>query len=460
LSNKISDLAKEVVHDAEEKVSKVAHDATEKVAGVAHDAAVSVISIEKKLVSSLRHFLHMSASGGIVLVIASVLAIIIANSDLSSFYHYIFNEVHFRIGFADNAGGDFEVEESLLHWINDGLMALFFFLVGLEIKREVMEGGLSTRDRFLLPAFAAVGGMAIPALVFWFINRDNPAGIHGWAIPAATDIAFALAILGLLGSRAPTSLKILLTAIAVIDDLGAILIIAIFYSGTIQFIPLYFAAVALAGLFILNQRKVCELFPYVLLGLWLWLAVLESGIHATLAGVIVAMFIPMKCPTRPGYSPVKSMEHSLHPWIAFGVLPIFGFANAGVPFEGLSWSDVMDPVTLGIILGLFVGKQLGVFGLLWLCIVTGLSPKPQGTNWVQLYAVAVLCGVGFTMSLFIGGLAYEGIEMQASVRLGVIIGSVLSAALAYLLLFLSSAAKDVTVKADKSDSLPTLEDFK
>ncbi len=450
MDKKISDLAKEVAHDAEEKVSKVAHDATEKVSEVAHDALESVVRVEQKFVASLRHFLHMSASGGIVLVITSILAIIVANTDLYQYYHYFFNEVYFRIGFSDTYGANFKVQESLLHWINDGFMALFFFLVGLEIKREVLEGGLSTRERFVLPMVAAIGGMVAPALIYWFINQDNPAGMHGWAIPAATDIAFALAVLGLLGSRVPTSLKVLLTAIAVMDDIGAILIIAVFYAGTIHLLPLYFAAAALLGLLTLNRLRVCNLMPYLILGVILWLSVLESGLHATLAGVVAALFIPMRCSKQPGYSPVKSLEHSFHPWVAFGVLPLFAFANAGVPFEGLSFSDLFEPVTLGIIAGLFLGKQIGVFGMLFIAIKCGFSPKPEGTSWIQLYALSILCGIGFTMSLFIGSLAFEGIDMQASVRLGVMVGSVLAAVVAYLLLFLSSAAKEGRVKAVKN----------
>lgn len=449
-SKDIGKIAKNVVGGAEQKVSTAAHDAVE-----------SVSRVENKIVESLRQFLNMTASGGIVLVIASIAAIIIANSGLNEYYHYFLNEVYFRIGFSDKGGADFEVRQSLLHWVNDGLMAMFFFLVGLEIKREVLEGNLSSRERVLLPALAAVGGMVVPALVYWYINKDNPAGISGWAVPAATDIAFALAVLGLLGTRAPTSLKVLLTAIAVIDDIGAIIIIALFYGGSIQIIPLYFAGGAILGMFLLQWRKVCNLAPYLLLGIILWLSVLESGVHATLAGVVAALFIPMRCQTRPGYSPVKSLEHNLHPWISFGVLPLFGFANAGVPFHGLSFSDLFEPVTFGIIAGLFIGKQLGVFTMLFLTVKLKLSPKPEGATWVQLYAVSILCGIGFTMSLFIGSLAFSGVEMQASLRLGVMIGSVLSAVVAFVLLFLSSEPKTGKVaQVNKPDSdQPTLEDF-
>lgn len=394
-------------------------------------------------VSMAKHFFKMEASGGIVLVCAAIVALIIANSPLYPVYHYILDEVDFRIGFSDIGGADMEIKKSILLWINDGLMAVFFFLVGLEIKREVLEGELSSRDRALLPAIAAVGGMAVPAAIFWYLNQGNPAAMSGWAIPAATDIAFALGVLALVGSRAPTSLKILLTAIAIIDDLGAIAIIAIFYSHGVKIEPLYVAALALVVLVALNRRNVSRIAPYILTGIILWIAVLESGIHATLAGVVTAMFVPLSCKKNPDYSPCKTLEHELHPWIAFGVLPIFGFANAGVPFAGIGMEEILSPVTLGIALGLFIGKQIGVFGLLWLTIVTGLSPKPKDTNWAQLYAVSLLCGIGFTMSLFIGALAYDGNEMQASVRIGVLIGSILSATLAYVILRYCPAKREV-----------------
>ncbi len=382
----------------------------------------------------LKDFFRLEAAGGIVLVIAAALALIIANTDFYDLYHYVLNESVFKIGFSDIYGKDFFLQKPVLLWINDGLMAIFFFLVGLEIKRELMEGELSSRTRALLPALAAIGGMAIPALIFWFFNQDNPAAISGWAIPAATDIAFALGVLALVGSRAPISLKILLTAIAIMDDLGAIIIIAVFYSDHVYLEPLKFAAAALFGLFLLNRRGVLGSAPYILIGMILWIAVLKSGVHATLAGVVTAFFIPLRDHHDPHSCPLKRLEHALHPWIAYGVLPIFAFANAGVPLSGMGLKDLLDPVTLGIILGLFLGKQLGIFAILFLTIKSGLSPKPAGANWWQLYAVSVLCGIGFTMSLFIGGLAYTGIEMQASVRMGVLVGSILSALLGYTIL--------------------------
>lgn len=380
----------------------------------------------------------MEAAGGIVLVIAAAVALLIANTPLFPFYDYVLNGIKFHFGFISSENGfNLQLEKSILLWINDGLMALFFFLVGLEIKRELVEGELSTRDRALLPALAAIGGMVVPALIFWAINKDHSSNLSGWAIPSATDIAFALGVLALLGSKVPVSLKILLTAIAVIDDLGAIIVIALFYGHGLHPVPLYFAAAALAGLFMLNHRNVCSIPAYVILGVILWVSVLESGVHATLAGVVAAIFVPTRDRRDPEYSPLKTLEHSLHPWIVFGVLPLFAFANAGVPFSGMGFHSLVDPVTLGIILGLFFGKQLGIFSVLFIAIKLGLSAKPAGASWVQLYGVSILCGIGFTMSLFIGGLAYNDVEMQAAVRLGVLLGSVLSAGVGYLILYRS-----------------------
>ena len=380
----------------------------------------------------------MEAAGGIVLVIAAAVALLIANTPLFPFYDYVLNGIKFHFGFVSQENGfNLQLEKSILLWINDGLMALFFFLVGLEIKRELVEGELSTRDRALLPALAAIGGMVVPALIFWAINKDHSSNLSGWAIPSATDIAFALGVLALLGGKVPVSLKILLTAIAVIDDLGAIIVIALFYGHGLHPVPLYFAAAALAGLFMLNHRNVCSIPAYVILGVILWVSVLESGVHATLAGVVAALFVPTRDRRDPEYSPLKTLEHSLHPWIVFGVLPLFAFANAGVPFSGMGFHSLVDPVTLGIILGLFFGKQLGIFSVLFIAIKLGLSAKPAGASWVQLYGVSILCGIGFTMSLFIGGLAYNDVEMQAAVRLGVLLGSVLSAGVGYLILYRS-----------------------
>jgi len=387
------------------------------------------------LLTPINQFLRMEASGGVLLMIAALVAVIIANTPLHEYYAYILEKVYLTIGFSSVDGfAALKISKPLLLWINDGLMAIFFFLVGLEIKREFMEGELSSRDRALLPALAAVGGMCVPAAIYYYLNLGNPELIRGWAIPAATDIAFALGILALVGSRAPVSLKILLTAIAIIDDLGAIVIIALFYTETVEIIPLVFAAVAFLGLVATNRMKVASVAPYMLLGFILWFAVLKSGIHATLAGVITAMFIPLRCPKDPKHSPLKKLEHGLHPWIAFMVLPIFAFANAGVSFAGMTIADVFNPVTLGIAKGLFFGKQLGIFVLLFIVIKIGLSPMPKNTNWWQLYAVSLLCGVGFTMSLFIGELAFDTRDQAAAVRMGVILGSLSSALLGYLIL--------------------------
>lgn len=400
-----------------------------------HIVEEKIVRVEKRIISAATHFLHIEASGGIILVIAAIAAIIIANSPFFGSYDHILNEIKFRIGFDDLQGSfDYEIKKSLLHWINDGFMAIFFFLIGLEIKREIMGGELSTRARALLPALAAVGGMAVPALFYVYVNKDVPENIRGWAIPAATDIAFALGVLALLGDRVPTRVKILLTAIAVIDDLGAILVIAFFYTGALELQPLYFGAAALVGLFLLNRRGVASTVPYILLGIILWVAVLKSGVHATLAGVVAALFIPMTSRKNPEHSPCEHLEHALHPWVAFAILPIFAFANAGVPFEGMGFHSLSDPLTLGIIVGLVLGKQLGIFAMLALAIKTGISPMPRGVSWIHLYAVSVLCGIGFTMSLFIGGLAFDDGPDQASIRLGVLVASLISATLGYCIL--------------------------
>ena len=383
----------------------------------------------------LKDFFKFEASGGILLVVAAVIALIVANSPLNEIYHYIFNEIFFSIGFYDKVGQPFnEIKKSLLYIINDGFMVIFFYLVGLEIKREICEGELSTRSRALLPALGAVGGMAVPALIYYYINIDHPENMRGWAISSATDIAFALGILSLLGTRVPVSLKILLTAIAILDDLGAILIIAFFYSGDIATQPLYFALAAIIGLFVLNRKGYCSVPPYMLLGLILWAAILKSGVHATVAGVITAMFIPLRNPKDPSHSPVNEYIHALHPWVAFGILPMFAFANAGVPFTGMGLHSFKDPLTFGIIAGLVAGKQIGIFTILWLCIKSGLCPMPKDANWRQIYGVSILCGIGFTMSLFIGSLAFDTLYQQAEIRLGVLTGSVISAILGYVML--------------------------
>ncbi|MCP4327866.1 MAG: Na+/H+ antiporter NhaA [Alphaproteobacteria bacterium] len=387
--------------------------------------------------ATLREFFKFEAAGGIVLIAASALALILANTPLESLYDDLLETpLQIRVGTLD-------IAKPLLLWINDGLMAVFFFLVGLEIKREFLEGELSSRAQLTLPVIAAFGGMAVPALIFVLVNLGTPENLDGWAIPAATDIAFALGILALLGSKAPLSLKVLLTAVAIIDDLGAILIIAIFYSGDLSLMSLAVAVAAVTGLFMLNRMRIARYAPYMLIGIVLWVSVLKSGVHATLAGVILAFFIPMEGRDNAEltedhqHSPLKHLEHTLHPWVAFGILPVFGFANAGVSFAGMTLASLFDPLALGIALGLFVGKQVGIFGAIWLTVKLGLSRMPEGANWQQLYGLALLCGIGFTMSLFIGGLAFDDPDHAAYVRLGVLSGSILAAIGGYVLIAFS-----------------------
>jgi Na+:H+ antiporter, NhaA family len=368
---------------------------------------------------ALSDFLKMEAAGGIVLVLAAAVALVVANSALEPYYYELLS-IPVRIG-----AGTFEIAKPLRLWINDGLMAIFFFLVGLEIKREFLEGELSTGDRALLPAIGAVGGMALPALIYVAINIGQPENLNGWAIPAATDIAFALGVLALLGSRVPFSLKVLLTAVAILDDLGAIIIIAVFYTENLSTSSLYLALGALAVLAAMNIAGVRKLAPYLVVGAVMWTFLLKSGVHATLAGVALAMTIPLV--EKEGVSVLKSCEHGLHKWVAFGVLPVFGFANAGVSFDGMTWGSFFEPITLGIALGLFIGKQIGVFTFLWLAIRSKIARMPDEATWAQLYGIALLCGIGFTMSLFIGGLAWEHEDNAAAVRLGVLTGSVISA---------------------------------
>jgi NhaA family Na+:H+ antiporter len=311
---------------------------------------------------------------------------------------------------------------------------VFFFLVGLEIKREFLEGELSSPAQVTLPALGAVGGMAVPALVYVLLNWGDAPNLNGWAIPAATDIAFALGILALIGARAPLALKVLLTAIAIIDDLGAILIIAVFYTDNLSLTALLLGVVPIVGLAVANRLGVRRLAAYVLLGIALWVCVLKSGVHATLAGVVTAMAVPLRPAGADRASLLEHAEHALHPWVAYAILPLFAFANAGVSFAGVGLHSFVEPVKLGISLGLFLGKQLGVFGMIWLAVRTGLAPMPEGVSWRQLYGVSLLCGVGFTMSLFVGSLAFEHASFEAPVRLGVLTGSLASALCGYLLL--------------------------
>ena len=333
--------------------------------------------------------------------------------------------------------GGLGVDKPLLLWVNDALMVFFFMLVGLELKREVVEGQLSRPDQVILPVIAAFGGLLAPALIFWWINGDVPAQRDGWAIPTATDIAFALAMLSLMGSRVPLSLKIFLTTIAIVDDLAAIVIIALFYTADLSVVSLALAGLGVLGLFVLNRMKVARIAPYMMVGLFIWLCVLKSGVHATLAGVVVAAFIPLRADDDA--SPARHLEHTLHPWVAFAVLPVFAFANAGVSFAGMGLDRLTQGVPLGIILGLFVGKQVGVFGMVALARALRIARLPEDTTWGQVYGVALLCGIGFTMSLFIGTLAFQhgNFDMLEGVKMGVLAGSLLSAAAGLLVLHLT-----------------------
>ena len=382
------------------------------------------------MTEAFKRFFASESAGGIVLAIAALLALIISNSPWAAVYlDFVRLPGEVRIG------TDLLVlRKPMVVWVNDLWMAVFFFLVGLEIKREFVAGELASRAQVILPAAAALGGMAAPALIYAAINHADPVALRGWAIPAATDIAFAIGIVMLLGSRVPTSLKIFLTAVAIIDDLGAIVVIALFYTHQLSMPMLVASGVGLVALFILNRSGVMRVDVYALVGLLLWLVVLKSGVHATLAGVATALAVPMR--DKSGNSPLEKAEHGLHPWVAFGVLPLFAFSNAGVSLGGLSVAALLQPIPLGIAAGLVLGKVLGVFGTSWLLIRMGWAQRPAGSNWQQFVGVCVLCGIGFTMSLFIGGLAFTGLDgsYEIGVKLGVICGSVLAGVLGVLIL--------------------------
>lgn len=380
---------------------------------------------------ALQNFLRLEAAGGLLLMAAAAIALVVANSPLGGVYSAALG-VPFEVRL-----GTFSLAKPILLWINDGLMAIFFLLVGLELKREVFEGHLSTVRQATLPVFAAIGGMAVPALCFVVFNAGDAEAMRGWAIPAATDIAFALGVLALLGSRVPPAIKAFLLSIAIIDDLGAILIIALFYTASLSTPALLTAAALVVGLVALNRAGVTRPAAYFLLGVPLWVAVLKSGVHATLAGVVLAWCIPMRSRQEEGAetSPLHMLEHALHPWVAFGVLPVFAFANAGVPVLGLAASDLLHPVALGIAVGLFVGKQVGIFLMSALAVRLGLASLGPGLRWSQIYGVALLCGIGFTMSLFVASLAYEPGAAHAGLdRIGILVGSLLSASVGYLVL--------------------------
>lgn len=379
----------------------------------------------------LMKFLQMESAGGIILMITAMLAIIIANSSFAPAYNLLFDtQVSVQIG-------ELLIAKPLLLWVNDGLMAVFFFLVGLELKREILEGHLSDPRNIILPGIGAVGGMVIPALIYVAFNYQNADAVQGWAIPAATDIAFALGVLFLLGSRVPTALKVFLTSVAIFDDVGAIAVIAIFYTDNISLLSLVVVLGCLPVLAFFNWRGVESTSLYVLVGLVMWTAMLKSGVHATLAGILLAMFIPLRSKHKPEHSPLKTMEHDLHSVVAFFILPVFAFANAGINLEGVGVTQLLHPVPLGIALGLFIGKQVGVFLFCWAIIKLGLARLPAGVSWAALYGVSALCGIGFTMSLFIGSLAFEAtqFDMVFDERLGIILGSIASGLLGFFILY-------------------------
>jgi Na+:H+ antiporter, NhaA family len=380
--------------------------------------------------SFIKDFFKLESAGGILLMFSAVLAIIFANTPLASTYELLLSTpVEVRIG-------EFEIAKPLLLWINDGLMAVFFFLVGLELKRELLEGELADKRNIVLPGVGALGGMLAPALIYVYFNFDNPDALNGWAIPAATDIAFALGALSLLGSRVPTSLKVFLTSLAIFDDIGAIIIIALFYTENLSLTALLIVAACIPFLFIMNKRNVVSKSAYIFIGIIMWVATLKSGVHATLAGVVLALFIPMKSRENPAFSPLKDLEHDLHSVVAFGILPVFAFANAGINLSGIGYEQLMHGVPLGIASGLFIGKQVGIFGLCWLAIKMKFAQLPHGMNWASLYGTAALCGIGFTMSLFIGSLAFEEtkVNMIFDERLGIVIGSLVSGIVGFLIL--------------------------
>jgi NhaA family Na+:H+ antiporter len=375
---------------------------------------------------ALRFFRH-EAAGGFALLIAALAAFVLDNSPLSWLYDiFLHTPVAVRIG-------ALAIDKPLLLWINDGLMAVFFFLVGLEIKREFLQGELATFAQAASPALAATAGMAVPALIYVAFNAGDPVAVRGWAIPAATDIAFAVGVLSLLGSRVPGSVKIFLLAVAILDDLGAIVVIALFYTENLSWISLGLALIGVALLWLLNARGITRPAPYVLTGLFIWVCVLKSGVHATLSGVVVAVAIPLAGgPSQE--SLLEQLEENLHPWVAFGVLPLFAFANAGVSLHGVPAAKLLESVPVGIALGLFIGKPLGIFGATFLAAKSGLIQKPERSSWLQIFGVSVLGGIGFTMSLFIGTLAFSDPDHAAQVRLGVLAGSLLSATAGYLVL--------------------------
>lgn len=399
--------------------------------------------------TALKKFLQLEAAAGILLIAATIFALVVANSPLNHFYEMLISipaGLHI---------GQLSIDKPILLWVNDGLMAAFFFLVGLELKREVLEGQLSNPSNVVLPILGAIGGMVVPALIYLYFNYHDEINRMGWAIPAATDIAFALGILALLGSRVPAALKMFLVTLAIIDDIGAIVIIAMFYTEQIATVPLVIAIACLTVLTILNRRHVTDIPAYMFVGGILWVSLLKSGVHATLAGVLLAFFIPMWSSEERDISPVKHLEHSLHSSVAFVILPIFAFANAGISFADVTWGSFAHPITLGIALGLLLGKPIGIFGICYLAVKLNWAKLPDRMTITQLFGISVLCGVGFTMSLFIGSLAFEttGSNILVDERLGILIASLSSAIIGFFIIKLSLRQTTSMIETAKKHNL-------
>ena len=377
----------------------------------------------------IKRFLQVESTAGILLVLATAAALVVSNTPLISLYRDVLN-LPLVVSL-----GDLAVAKPLLLWINDGLMAIFFLLIGLEVKREVVEGELSSFGQIILPAVAGFGGFVVPALIYTAVNWHSPDTLEGWAIPAATDIAFALGVLMVLGSRVPLSLKVFLTTIAIFDDLAAIVVIALFYAGELSSTALLLGSAGVVALVALNRAGVKRISPYILVGIFVWLCVLKSGVHATLAGIVVALAIPIRG-NEDEPSPLRHLEHTLHPWVAYLILPIFAFANAGISFAGIGTDALLGPVSIGIAAGLFFGKQFGVFAATWVMVKFGWARLPEGASWLSIYGIALLTGIGFTMSLFIGSLAFGRGEFDylAATRVAVLVASVLSAIAGYVVL--------------------------
>lgn len=390
-----------------------------------------MINKKKLLLRRLNRFFKTESSGGILMIVTALLALIAANGITAQWYQSFVN-MPISFGFGEQA-----VTEPLTHWVKDVLMVFFFLLVGMELKREMLDGFLSDKKQILLPLFAAIGGMIAPAVIFLLINHGVPQNWNGWAIPSATDIAFAICILTLAGKHIPPALKIFLLAIAIFDDLGAILVIALFYSGKLAVISLLLSLLTIGVLFALNKLRVMAISPYIMVGVALWFCLHYSGIHTTIGGVLVGMAIPMRNPKNEANTPLNRCMHILHPWVNFFILPIFAFTAAGINFDGMSFNSILEPLALGVALGLFIGKQVGIFGTTWLLVKSGFATLPEGANWRQIHGVSIVAGIGFTMSLFIGILAFDDVLMQNQVKLGVITGTLLAIIFGWLALRLS-----------------------